>query len=72
VRINQKLEDVFKVTLGKVFAFVDKYNRKHEFKSFCRTLRTGLLTAFNKRDRTEQQKAIYIDIEKSDVNDRHI
>lgn len=30
------------------------------------------MTAFNKRERSEQQKAIYIDIEKTDVNDRNI
>jgi hypothetical protein len=72
VRINQKLEDVFMTTLSKIFSFVERYNRKHEFKSFCKTLRAGLHTAFNKRDKSEQQKAIYIDIEKVDVNDRNI
>ena len=30
------------------------------------------MNAFSKRDKSEQQKAIYIDIEKSDVNDRNI
>ncbi len=72
MRINQKLEDVFKSTLTKIFAFVDRFNRKHELKSFCRTLRSSLMNAFSKRDKSEQQKAIYIDIEKSDVNDRNI
>jgi hypothetical protein len=30
------------------------------------------MTAFSKRDRSEQQKGFYIDIEKTDVNDRNI
>lgn len=29
-------------------------------------------TVLNKRERTEQQRAIYIDIEKTEVNDRNI
>jgi translation initiation factor 3 subunit A len=72
VRVNQKLEDVYMATLNKIFDFVDRYNRVQEFKNFCKSLRTGLQTAFNKRDRAEQQKAIYIDIEKTDVNTRNI
>ena len=70
--MNQKLEDVYMATLNKIFDFVDRYNRVQEFKSFCKSLRTGLQTAFNKRDKAEQQKAIYIDIEKTDVNTRNI
>lgn len=35
-------------------------------------MRSGLQNAFNKRDKTEQQKAIYIDIEKTEVNNRNI
>ena len=62
VRVNQKLENVYMATLSKIFDFVDRYNRIHEFKSFCKTLRSGLQNAFNKRDKAEQQKAIYIDI----------
>jgi translation initiation factor 3 subunit A len=72
VRVNQKLEDVYMATLNKIFDFVERYNRVQEFKAFCRSLRTGLQTAFNKRDKAEQQKAIYIDIEKTDVNTRNI
>lgn len=72
VRVNQKLEDVYMDTLKKIFDFVDRYNRVQEFKTFCRSLRTGLQSAFSKRDRVEQQKAIYIDIEKTDVNTRNI
>jgi len=72
VRVNQKLEDVYMTTLTRVFDFVDRYNRVQEFKSFCRSLRTGLQSAFNKRDRTYQEKTIYIDIEKTDVNTRNI
>ena len=59
-------------TLNKIFDFVDRYNRVQEFKGFCKSLRSGLQTAFNKRDKAEQQKAIYIDIEKTDVNTRNI
>jgi translation initiation factor 3 subunit A len=62
VRVNQKLEEVYMSTLSKIFDFVDRYNRKHEFKTFCKTLRSGLQNALNKRDKSEQQKAIYIDI----------
>ncbi len=72
VRVNQKLESVYMATLNRIFDFVDRYNRVQEFKTFCRSLRTGLQNAFNKRDRSEQQKAIYIDIEKTDVNNRNI
>ena len=72
VRVNQKLEDVYMATLNKIFDFVDRYNRVQEFKSFCKSLRTGLQNAFSKRDKAEQQKAIYIDIEKTDVNTRNI
>jgi translation initiation factor 3 subunit A len=72
VRVNQKLEDVYMATLNRIFDFVDRYNRVQEFKSFCKSLRTGLQNAFNKRDKVEQQKAIYIDIEKTDVNTRNI
>lgn len=59
-------------TLNKIFDFVERYNRVQEFKIFCKSLRTGLQTAFNKRDKAEQQKTIYIDIEKTDVNTRNI
>lgn len=72
VRVNQKLENVYMATLSKIFDFVDRYNRVQEFKSFCKSLRTGLQTAFSKRDKYEQQKSIYIDIEKTDVNTRNI
>ncbi len=72
VKVNQKLEGVYLATLTKVFDFVDRFNRKHEFESFCRNLRGGLQSAFSKRDRTEQQKGIYIDLEKADVNTRNI
>lgn len=51
VRVNQKLEDVYMTTLNKIFDFVDRYNRVQEFKSFCKSLRTGLQSAFSKRDR---------------------
>ena len=51
---------------------MDRYNRVLEFKAFCKTLRTGLQNAFNKRDRSYMEKNIYIDIEKSDVNTRNI
>ena len=70
VRVNQRLEDVYMSTLVKIFDFVERYNRVAEFKAFCRSLRSGLQNAFTKR--TEQQKAIYIDIEKADVNTRNI
>lgn len=72
VRVNQKLQNVYMATLSKIFDFVDRYNRVQEFKSFCKSLRTGLQTAFSKRDKYEQQKSIYIDIEKTDVNTRNI
>ena len=72
VRVNQKLEDVYMATLSKIFDFVDRYNRIQEFKSFCKSLRMGLLSAFNKRDRSYQEKTIYIDIEKTEVNNRNI
>lgn len=49
---------------------MERYKRVQEFKGFCRTLRTGLQTAFNKRG--DQQKYIYIDLEKADVNTRNI
>ena len=72
VRVNQKLEGIYMSTLSKIFDFVDRYNRVLEFKSFCKTLRTGLQNAFNKRDRSYMEKNIYIDIEKTDVNTRNI
>jgi translation initiation factor 3 subunit A len=73
VRINQKLEDLYIETLHKLFEFADKYNRKHEFKRFCDTLRTGLQNIFKtKQDKTEAQKAMFIDIENTDVNERSI
>jgi translation initiation factor 3 subunit A len=72
VKVNQKLEDVYMPTLTKIFDFVDRYNRVQEFKTFCRSLRTGLQSAFNKRDRSYQEKTIFIDIEKTDVNTRNI
>lgn len=59
-------------TLNKIFDFVDRYNRVQEFKNFCKSLRTGLQNAFSKRDKAQQQKAIYIDIEKTEVNTRNI
>ena len=52
MRVNQKLEVVYRNTLTKVFEFVDHYNRKHEFKSLCKYLREGLKIAINKRDKT--------------------
>ena len=70
--MNIKLESVYKTTLKKIFEFVDTYNRKGEFKSFCEYLRTGLKIALNKRDKTEQQKGFYIDIEKEEVNTNNI
>ena len=72
VRVNQKLEAVYRNTLKKIFEFADHYNRKHEFKSLCKYLREGLKIAINKRDRTEQQKGFYIDIEKDEVNTNNI
>lgn len=72
VRVNQRLEIVYKTTLKKIFDFVDFYNRKEEFKSFCEYLRSGLRMALNRKDRTEQQRAFYIDIEKEEVNTNNI
>lgn len=73
VKINQRLEDLYLVTLKMLFEFADKYNRKHEFKRYCDTIRTGLQTIFkNKQERTETQKAIYIDIEDANVNENNV
>jgi translation initiation factor 3 subunit A len=73
VKINQRLEDLYHETLQMLFNFADKYNRKHEFKRYCDTIRTGLQTLFkNKLDRTEAQKAIYIDIDDANVNENNV
>ena len=73
VKINQRLEDLYHETLQLLFNFADKYNRKHEFKRYCDTIRTGLQTLFkNKLDRTEAQKAIYIDIDDATVNENNV
>jgi translation initiation factor 3 subunit A len=73
VKINQRLEDFYIETLQILFNFAEKYNRKHEFKRYCDTIRTGLQHIFKtKSERTEMQKAIYIDIENTEVNERNV
>ncbi len=72
VRVNQKLEQVYMDTLSRVFEFVEKYDRKYEFQELCKFLRAGLQNAVNNRVKTEQQKTSYINIEKTEVNDRNI
>lgn len=73
IRFNHKFESVYSATLKKIFAFVDHYNRKHEFKSFCEYIRSGLRNVITKRgDKVEQQKGFYIDIEKEEVNTKNI
>lgn len=72
VRVNQRLESVYRATLRRIFDFVARYNRKQEFKSFCEYLRSGLRMALNRRDRTEHQRAFYIDIEREEVNTNNI
>lgn len=74
VRLNHKMEGVYRATLKKIFEFVDQYNRKHEFKGFCDNERKyGLKNILNKRgDKNEAQKNYYIDIEKEEVNTNNI
>ena len=66
VRLNQKMEGVYRDTLKKIFEFVNTYNRKHQFKGICDNERKyGLKNILSKRgDKSEQQKNYYIDIEK--------
>ena len=74
VRLNQKMEGVYRDTLKKIFEFVNTYNRKHQFKGICDNERKyGLKNILSKRgDKSEQQKNYYIDIEKQEINTNNI
>lgn len=49
VKSNSKLEELYLTTLKKLFEFALKYNRKQEFKEFCKTLGYGLHNVLGKK-----------------------
>lgn len=73
VKSNSKLEDLYLSTLRKLFEFALKYNRKQEFKEFCKTLGYGLHNVLGKKYvQTEAMKANYTDYENAEVNEKNV